>query len=84
MNPSVVKVIVDNADDGDLISIFGFNKAVEFTKEKWFVDIDEDSNILEIETKNGQFKNDIIDLDSIKHINITAPYKIGMDPIMKK
>lgn len=80
MNSDVIRMRIEDAKDDDLINIFGFNNHVQFTKEDCFVDIDDINNILSIYTKKGQVKEDYIDIDSIKHINIIGRGNFGVDP----
>lgn len=71
---------IEDANDTDLINIFGFNNHIRFTKEDRFVNIDDATNTLGIHTKSGDIHEDYIDIDSIKHINIIGRRNFGADP----
>jgi len=82
MNSTFIKGIINEANENNLIRIYVFSKPIGITKEKYFINIDGDANIIEIIKKSGKIRDMIININSIKYIEVIEPENFGTDPVL--
>ena len=82
MDSIFIKGIINEANENNLIEIYVFSKPIRITKKNYFITIIDEGNTIEINKKNGKVRDMIIDIDSIRYVEVTEPQNFGMDPIM--
>ena len=81
MDSTLIKGIINEANENNLIKVYVFSEPIRITKKNYFIDVYDDADTIEIIKKSGKIHDMVIDIDSIKHIEVVEP-KFGVDPIM--
>ena len=82
MDSTLIKGIINEANENNLIKVYVFSEPIRITKKNYFIDVYDDADTIEIIKKSGKVRDIGIDIDSIKYIEVEGPENFGLDPIM--
>ena len=82
MDSTLIKGIINEANENNLIKVYVFSEPIRITKKNYFIDVYDDADTIEIIKKSGKVRDIVIDIDSIKYIEVEGPENFGLDPIM--